>query len=49
MSARTDKEAAQAQASGGANNSGVTMEGIKTKLEDGLAATYVEIEDLSGT
>lgn len=48
MSARTDQEAALAQESGGANNSGVTMEGIKRKLEEGLGATHVEIEDLSG-
>lgn len=43
MSARTDEEAANAQAT-----SGVTMEGLKKKLEQGLGATYVEIEDLSG-
>jgi len=28
--------------------SGVTIEGLKQKLVDGLGATYVEIEDLSG-
>jgi hypothetical protein len=44
MSARTDDEAARVQAT-----SGVTMEGLKKKLEEGLGATYVEIEDLSGT
>lgn len=44
MSARTDDEAARVQAT-----SGVTMEGLKRKLEEGLGATYVEIEDLSGT
>jgi hypothetical protein len=44
MSARTDDEAERVQAT-----SGVTMEGLKKKLEDGLGATHVEIEDLSGT
>ena len=44
MSARTDAEATNVQVT-----SGVTMEGIKKKLEDGLDATHVEIEDLSGT
>jgi hypothetical protein len=43
MSARTDEEATKVQAT-----SGVTMEGLKKKLEEGLDATYVEIEDLSG-
>ncbi|KAF2656002.1 bola-like protein [Lophiostoma macrostomum CBS 122681] len=43
MSARTNAEASQAQAS-----SGVTVEGLKSKLEQELAATYVEIEDMSG-
>lgn len=43
MSARTDTEAAQVQAT-----SGVTMEGLKMKLEEQLGATYVEIEDMSG-
>jgi hypothetical protein len=43
MSARTDTEAAQVQAT-----SGVTMEGLKKKLEEQLGATYVEIEDMSG-
>lgn len=43
MSARTDAEATNVQAT-----SGVSMEGIKKKLEDGLGATHVEIEDLSG-
>jgi hypothetical protein len=44
MSARTDDEAAR-----NAANSGVTPESIKQKLESSLGATYVEIEDLSGT
>ena len=44
MSARTDEEAANVQAT-----SGVTMEGLERKLKEGLGATYVEIEDLSGT
>jgi hypothetical protein len=43
MSARTDDEAEKVQAT-----SGVTMEDLKKKLEDGLGATHVEIEDLSG-
>ncbi|KAJ4312593.1 hypothetical protein N0V94_007365 [Neodidymelliopsis sp. IMI 364377] len=43
MSARTDDEAARTAAS-----SGVTPEGIKQKLESGLGATWVEIEDMSG-
>ncbi|KAF1973342.1 bola-like protein [Bimuria novae-zelandiae CBS 107.79] len=43
MSARTDAEAASNAAS-----SGVTPEGIKGKLEQGLGATHVEIEDMSG-
>jgi hypothetical protein len=43
MSARTDDEAERVQAT-----SGVTMDGLKKKLEEGLGATYVEIEDLSG-
>ncbi|USP75242.1 hypothetical protein yc1106_02516 [Curvularia clavata] len=43
MSARTDAEATNVQVT-----SGVTMEGIKKKLEEGLDATHVEIEDLSG-
>lgn len=43
MSARTDEEAANVQAT-----SGVTMEGLEKKLKEGLSATYVEIEDLSG-
>ncbi|KAF2819805.1 bola-like protein [Ophiobolus disseminans] len=43
MSARTDQEAANAQAS-----SGVTPEGIEQKLREGLGAEYVEIADLSG-
>jgi hypothetical protein len=43
MSARTDEDAEKTQAT-----SGITMEGLKKKLEEGLGATYVEIEDLSG-
>ncbi|KAF2274842.1 bola-like protein [Westerdykella ornata] len=43
MSARTDTEAAQVQAA-----SGVTIEGLRKKLEEQLDATYVEIEDMSG-
>jgi hypothetical protein len=43
MSARTDQEAANVQAS-----SGVTPEGIEKKLREGLGAEYVEIADLSG-
>ena len=43
MSARTDAEASQNQAT-----SGVTVEGLKGKLERELGATYVEIEDMSG-
>ncbi|KAI4710504.1 hypothetical protein J4E89_004960 [Alternaria sp. Ai002NY15] len=43
MSARTDEEAANVQAT-----SGVTMDGLERKLKEGLGATYVEIEDLSG-
>jgi hypothetical protein len=44
MSARTDQEAAQVQAS-----SGVSAESIEKKLREGLGAVYVEIADLSGT
>jgi hypothetical protein len=43
MSARTDQEASNVQAT-----SGVTPEGIEKKLKEGLAAEYVEIADLSG-
>jgi len=43
MSARTDLEAAQ-----NAANSGITPQAIKQKLEGGLGATHVEIEDMSG-
>ncbi|KAF2746935.1 bola-like protein [Sporormia fimetaria CBS 119925] len=43
MSARTDTEAAQVQAT-----SGVTIEGLRQKLEEQLGATYVEIQDMSG-
>lgn len=43
MSARTDPEAEQAQAS-----TGVTPESLKQKLEQQLGATYVEVEDMSG-
>lgn len=44
MSARTDTEAAEAQAS-----SGVTPDILKDKLIEHLGATHVEIEDMSGT
>lgn len=44
MSARTDDEASRNAAS-----SGVTPAVLKAKLESGLGATHVEIEDLSGT
>jgi hypothetical protein len=43
MSARTDSEAAEVQAS-----SGVTAETLKTKITEQLEATHVEVEDLSG-
>lgn len=43
MSARTDTEAAQVQAT-----SGVTMEKLKSKIEEQLGATHVEIKDMSG-
>jgi hypothetical protein len=43
MSARTDQEAAQVQAT-----SGVTPESIEKKLKESLGAVYVEIADLSG-
>ena len=43
MSARTDTDAAEAQAS-----SGVTPETLKAKLEEHLGPTHVEIEDMSG-
>jgi hypothetical protein len=43
MSARTDTEAASEAAS-----SGVTPDVIKQRLEEGLGATHVEIEDMSG-
>lgn len=43
MSARTDSEAVQ-----NASNSGVTPAAIKQRLEEGLGATHVEIEDMSG-
>lgn len=43
MSARTDSEATEVQ-----KTSGVTVEGLKSKLEQQLGATYVEIEDMSG-
>jgi hypothetical protein len=33
----------------GPSSSGVTMEDLKKKLMEGLGATHVEIEDLSGT
>jgi hypothetical protein len=44
MSARTDTEAANVQAS-----SGVTAESIERKLREVLGAVHVEIADLSGT
>jgi hypothetical protein len=44
MSARTDAEAASAQAS-----SGVTADSIERKLREELGAVHVEIADLSGT
>ena len=44
MSARTDDEAARNAAS-----SGVTPEALRAKLESGLGATHVEIQDMSGT
>jgi hypothetical protein len=43
MSENTDNATTQAAAS-----SGVTLDGIKTKLEQALGATHVEIEDMSG-
>ena len=43
MSAKADTDAAQEAAS-----SGITPEALKKKLEEGLGATYVEIEDMSG-
>lgn len=43
MSAQTDSEAVQTAA-----NSGITPDAIKQKLQEGLGATHVEIEDMSG-
>ena len=43
MSAQNDADAAQVAA-----NSGITIEGIKKKLEQVLQASHVEIEDMSG-
>lgn len=43
MSARTDVEASQNQAS-----SGITPDSLKTTLQQKLEATHVDIEDLSG-
>jgi hypothetical protein len=43
MSAKTDADAAQEAAS-----SGITPTVIKKRLEEGLGATHVEIEDMSG-
>jgi hypothetical protein len=43
MSAKTDADAAQEAAS-----SGITPDVIKKRLEEGLGATHVEIEDMSG-
>ena len=44
MSARTDEEASQVQAS-----SGVTPESLSTTLKSKLGASHVDISDLSGT
>jgi stress-induced morphogen len=44
MSARTDEEAAQVQAS-----SGITPESLSTTLKSKLEASHVDISDLSGT
>jgi hypothetical protein len=44
MSARTDSEAAEVQAS-----SGVTPDTLKSKITELLGAVHVEIEDMSGT
>lgn len=43
MSARTDEEATQNQA-----NSGVTPQKIQSMLASQLAATHVDVEDMSG-
>ncbi|GAB7357113.1 hypothetical protein MBLNU459_g7916t1 [Dothideomycetes sp. NU459] len=43
MSARTDVEASQTQAS-----SGITPDSLRTALQQKLDATHVDIEDLSG-
>ena len=44
MSARTDTEAVQTQAS-----TGITPETLKSTLAQKLDASHVDIEDLSGT
>ena len=44
MSARTDEEASQVQAS-----SGITPESLSTTLKSKLEASHVDISDLSGT
>ena len=44
MSARTDEEASQVQAS-----SGITPESLSTTLQSKLEASHVDISDLSGT
>jgi hypothetical protein len=43
-----DTEMADADAASGGNNSGVTIEGLKGKLQRELGAVHVEIADLSG-
>lgn len=43
MSARTDAEAAETQ-----NATGITPEMIRSKLEEKLEASHVDIEDMSG-
>jgi len=44
MSARTDTEASQTQAS-----TGITPESLGATLKEKLGAEYVDIQDLSGT
>lgn len=44
MSARTDAEADQTQAT-----TGVTIDSLKSALEKELQASHVEIKDMSGT
>jgi hypothetical protein len=43
-----DPDAMDTSADNDPASSGVTIEGLKQKLVDGLGATHVEIEDLSG-